>query len=241
MSKIITVLSGKGGTGKTLFAVNMGVHLALRGEKVLILDTNFAARGVDIALGLESRVIYDMVDVLNGDCRIKQALVQSRKYENLFIMEPPAVKKGGGISFLELSVLIDRVKSGFDYIIIDTSGGISSVSEGLGARSDKVMLITTQDPVAVRAGQSLLSVLKNRGVKDTELLINKVKLKLADNGYLMDVEDIAESFGIEVCGVIPYDEPMHVAFNNGQAVVDIEDSKGAEHLNRVIQRFLLTE
>ena len=136
MSEIITVLSGKGGTGKTLFAVNMGVHLALKGNKVLILDTDFAARGVDIALGLESRVIYDMVDVLKGDCRIKQALVESRKYSGLFILEPPAVKKGSGISLIELSVLIDRVKNGFDYIIIDTPAGMSSVTEGLAAKSD---------------------------------------------------------------------------------------------------------
>lgn len=241
MSEIITVLSGKGGTGKTLFAVNMGVYLALQGKRVLILDTNFASRGVDLALGLESRVIYDIVDVLNGDCRIKQALVRSKEYENLFIMEPPAVKKGGEVSFLEISVLIDRVKSDFDYIIIDTYGGMSSLSQSLGARADRVLLITTQDPASVRSGQSILSNLKDRGVNDAELLINKVKLKLADNGYLMDVEDIAESFGIRVCGVIPYDETMHVAFNNGRPAVDMDNSKGAEHLSRVIQRFLLTE
>ncbi|MBQ4340476.1 MAG: AAA family ATPase [Firmicutes bacterium] len=241
MSEIITVLSGKGGTGKTLFTVNMGVHLALKGKKVLIMDTDFGARGVDIALGMESRVIYDMVDVLKGDCRIKQALVENRKYSGLFILEPPVVKKGGGISLIELSVLIDRVKSGFDYIIIDTPAGMSSVTEGLAAKSDKILLVTTQDPVSVRSGQSLLTSLKDRGIKDVELLINKVKLKLADKGYLMDVEDIAESFGTEVCGVIPYDEAMHVAYNNGCAVVDIEDSRGADHLNRVIQRFLLTE
>ena len=241
MAEIITILSGKGGTGKTLFAVNTGVHLALRGKKVLIMDMNFSARGVDSALGLEGRVIYDMVDVLKGDCRIKQALVKSREYENLYIMEPPAVKKSSEVSLLELAVLAERAGKDFDYIIIDTSGGINSVTEGFGPKSDRVMLITTQDPVSVRSGQSLLAALRSRGTENIRLLINKVKLRLADKGYLMDVEDIAETFGIEVCGVIPYDESMHVAFNNGRAVVDIEDSAGAEHLNRVIQRFLLTE
>lgn len=241
MAEIITILSGKGGTGKTLFAVNIGVFLALRGKRVLIMDGNFQARGVDLALGMEGRVVYDMVDVLNGDCRIRQALTRNKKYENLYILEPPIVKKGGGISLLEFSVLMDRVREDFEYVILDSSSASTAVSEGLGLRGDKVLMVTTQDPISVRAGQSLAGTLKARGVKEISLVVNQVKIKLTDKGYLTDVEEIAEGFGVDVCGVIPYDDSMHVAFNNGQATVGMEDSAAAEHLTRVIQRFLLTE
>ncbi len=240
MSQIISVLSGKGGTGKTLFAINMGVYLAKKGSKVLIFDANFFSRGIDIALGMESRVIYDMVDVIKGDCRIKQALVKNRKYETLYIIEPPILRKKGGITLIEMSVLLERLKKDFDYIIIDTPGGVSPVTEGLASKSDKIMLVTTQEPGSVRTGQSVLNVLKQRGKTDVMLLINQVKMKLTDKGFLMDVEDIAESFGTEVCGVIPYDESMNVAYNNGYPSIDMDESAASEHLSRVMQRFLLT-
>lgn len=240
MAKIITVLSGKGGTGKTLFAVNLGAYLALQGKKVLIFDADFHSRAVDLALELESRVIYDIVDVINGDCRIKQALVKSRRYEGLYIMEPPILSKKGEISLLEIEVLLGRLKPDFDYIILDTTGGLSSAAESFGKMSDQVLLVTTQEPAAVRTGQSLISMLKDEGVKDISIVINKVKMKLSDEGYFLDVEDIAEELGVGVCGVIPEDENMNVAYNNGQVIVDIENSAAAEHLNRVISRFLLT-
>lgn len=243
MPEIITVLSGKGGTGKTLMAANLGVRLAADGKKVLIIDGNFQSRGVDMALDMESRVIYDMVDVLRGDCRIRQALTKHHQYKNLSILEPPIFRKGGGIRMVEFETLLERVQEGFDYVIIDTSSSSTEVCVQMGLLSDRCMLVTTQDPVSVRAGQSLLAALKEKGMEPEKcrLLVNGVRLKLADEGYLMDVEDIADAFGIPVCGVIPYDENMHVAFSNGYPVADLEDSEAGAHLSRVFRRFLLTE
>ncbi|GEM_PF-553632 len=242
MPEIITVLSGKGGTGKTLMASNLGIRLAADGKKVLIIDGNFQSRGVDMALDLESRVIYDMVDVLRGDCRVRQALTKHHKYSNLSILEPPVFRKGG-IRMVEFEVLLERVGEGFDTVIIDTSSASTDISVRMGLLSDKCMLVTTPDPVSVRSGQSLLSELKKEGLPADRcrLLVNCVRLKLADEGYLADVEDIAEAFGIPVCGVIPYDENMHVAFTNGCPVADLEDSEAGAHLSRVFHRFLLTE
>ena len=241
--EILTVLSGKGGTGKTLMASNIGARLAADGKKVLIIDGNFQSRGVDMALDLESRVVYDMVDILKGDCRIRQALTKHHKYSELYILEPPVFRKGGGISMMEFEVLLERVKKGFDYVILDTSSSSTDVSVRMALLSQRCMLVTTQDPVSVRAGQSLLAEMKRQGVppENCRLLINNVRLKLADEGYLTDVEDIADAFGIPVCGVIPYDENMHVAFTNGCPVADLEDSEAGAHLSRVIHRFLLTE
>lgn len=243
MPEIITVLSGKGGTGKTLMAANLGVRLAADGYKVLIIDGNFQSRGVDMALELESRVIYDMVDVLRGDCRIRQALTRHHKYPDLYILEPPVFRKGGGIRMVEFETLLERVQEGFDYVIIDTSSSSTEVCVQMGLMSRRCLLITTQDPVSLRAGQSLLAALKEKGMPSERcrLLVNNVRLKLADEGYLLDVEDIADAFGIPVCGVIPYDENMHVAFSNGCPVADLEDSEAGAHLSRVFHRFLLTE
>ena len=242
MPEIITVLSGKGGTGKTLMAANLGVRLAADGKKVLIIDGNFQSRGVDMALDMESRVIYDMVDVLRGDCRVRQALTKHHQYRNLSILEPPVFRKGG-IRMVEFETLLERVQEGFDYVIIDTSSASTDVSVQMGLLSRRCMLITTQDPVSVRSGQSLLHALKEAGMEPERcrLLVNCVRLKLADEGYLIDVEDIADAFGIPVCGVIPYDENMHVAFSNGYPVSDLDDSEAGAHLSRVFRRFLLTE
>ncbi len=241
MAEIVSVLSGKGGSGKTFIAVNMAVYLAGLDKKVLILDGNFESRGVDVALGMESRVIYDIADVVKGNCRIRQAIIKCGDYRNLYIMEPPLLKKEGSVSLMELSVLIDRIRDRFDYIIIDSPSGINRLSELFGRKSDSILMITTQEPECVRSGQSLVQTLREANNTQTGLLINMVRLKLADNGYFQDVENIAESFGLDVCGVLPYDESMNVAFNNGIPSISLKNTAAAEHLTRVIQRFLLTE
>lgn len=245
MAEIVSVLSGKGGGGKTLIAINMAVYLAALDKKVLILDGNFESRGVDVALGMESQVIYDIADVVKGNCRIRQAITKSKEFNNLYIMEPPLLKKECSVSVMELSVLIDRIREKFDYIIIDSPSGLNRLSELYGRKADRILMVTTQEPECLRSGQSLLrSIKENCGTgtgTQIGLLINMVRLKLADNGYFQDVEDIAESFGLDVCGVLPYDESMNVAFNNGVPSISLKNTAAAEHLKRVMQRFLLTE
>lgn len=238
MEKIIAVVSGKGGVGKTLMASNLGVHLAAQGKKTVIVDLNFQARGADLALGLESRVVYDIADVLSGVCRLRQATVKSKRHPGLFIMEPPLVKENVKVGPVEIKVLCEKLSDVFDWIILDMASGAAEPFEGIAALAKRVMVVSTQDPISVRTSEAVIRGLNNRQVWDRKLLLNQVKMNLTDKGYLMSVEDIVEILGIPLCGVLPYDDHIHVAFSNGNPIISKKDSPAGQHMEQIISRFM---
>ena len=238
MEKVMAIVSGKGGVGKTMIASNLGVVLSRMGKKTVILDLNFQARSADLALGLESGVIYDIGDVLEGTCRLRQALVRHKEFEGLAVMEPPIAKESCQIGPIEVKVLCEKLSEIFDVILLDLAAGADEAFEGIISLAQRILVVTNQDPSSVRAVECLLKKMDKRGTKKKKLLVNQVKMKLTERGYLTSVEDIAELLGIELCGVIPYDEHIHVAFNNGSPIAGREDSRGGEYIRRIAERFL---
>lgn len=238
MEKVIAIVSGKGGVGKTMMASNLGVVLSQMGRKTVIVDLNFQARSADLALGLESGVIYDIGDVLEGTCRLRQALVKHKEFEGLAVIEPPIAKEKGQIGPIEIKVLCEKLCELFDVILLDMDAGANEAFEGIISLAQRILVVTNQDPSSVRATERLLKKMDKREVKNKKLLVNQVKLKLTERGYLTSIEEIVELLGLELCGVLPYDEHIHVAFNNGTPIAGRKDSYAGDYIRRIAERFL---
>lgn len=238
MEKVIAIVSGKGGVGKTMIASNLGVVLSQMGKKTVIVDLNFQARSADLALGLESGVIYDIGDVLDGTCRLRQALVRHKEFEGLAVMEPSIAREGFRIGPIEIKVLCEKLSEMFDVILLDMAAGADEAFEGILSLARRVLVVTNQDPSSVRATERLLKKIDRREIKNKKLLINQVKLKLTERGYLTSIEEIVEQMGLELCGVLPYDDHIHVAFNSGKPIVGREESYAGSYIRKIVERFL---
>lgn len=238
MEKVIAVVSGKGGVGKTLMATNLGVYLAEKGESVVIVDLNLQARGADLALGLASRVVYDLADALSGVCRLRQAAVKSKRFPGLAVIEPPLMKEHVNISPLEIQVLCEKLSQEYRHVILDMAPGAGEAFEGIVSLARRALVVTTQDPISVRACGRVIAAVEKRQVPEGRLLINQVRLSLTDRGFLPAVEEIAQELRLPLCGVLPYDDHIHVAFTNGNPVISRRDTPAGEHMEKILSCFM---
>ncbi|MDD2503520.1 MAG: AAA family ATPase, partial [Clostridia bacterium] len=192
MGKVILVASGKGGVGKTVFASNTGAKLALQGHKVVLIDMNMGLRNIDICLGLENKVVYDVADVLSGVCRIKQALIKDRRFPDLYLMSASQNSQKAEITPLHMKVLCNKLRKNFDYIIIDAPAGIDENLEIAGAGADIAVIITVPEYAAIRDADTLDHFLLDLGINKRTYVINMVKSNLICTGLVPSIANIAE-------------------------------------------------
>jgi septum site-determining protein MinD len=238
MGKAILVASGKGGVGKTVFASNAGAKLALQGHKVVLIDMNIGLRNMDICLGLENKVVYDVADVLSGVCRIKQALIKDRRFTNLYLISASQNRQKAEITPLHMKVLCNKLKKNFDYIIIDAPAGVDENLEIAAAGADIAVIITVPEYAAVRDADALDHLLINLGVKKRTYVINMVKSNLICSGLIPSIAEIAEVMRPEMVGIIQYDENIHIAANNGIPIVYKEGTYIEKNFTKIIERII---
>lgn len=238
MSEVILVASGKGGVGKTSFVANAGVVLSQMGYKVLLIDMNMGLRNLDIYLGMESKVVYDVADVLTGMCRIKQATIKDRKFPGLFLISASQYKDKEGITPLHMQVLCEKLKNKYDYIIIDAPAGVGDGLKLAAAGAEKAVVITVPEYAAVRDADTLDRVLSKIGIKKRAYIVNKVREGLLDAAFLPSLEQIAETLRIKPVGFIQYDDNMHIAANTGVPVVSKGDSYLRENFINIAKRII---
>ena len=219
MSKVISIVSGKGGTGKTLFASNMGALLAMSGNRVLLIDMDMGLRNLDIYLGLENRIVYNVMDVLSGVCRIKQALVKDKRFKSLYLMSAAPPKDDRDITPMHMNVLCNRVKDDFDYIIIDGSAGVGDGLDLAVAAADTVVIVTEAEVAAIRDADVVDRELAKMGVENRFAIINKVNPELMALGVVPTFSDISRGLRIKIAGVIQYDTNIFIATNKGMPIV----------------------
>ena len=238
MAKTLVIASGKGGTGKTMFTANLGATLSLKGKKVCLIDMDCGLRNLDLYLGLENNVVYDVMDVLNGVCRIKQALLKDKDFPNLyFIAASPKVDEGK-ITPLHMKVLCDKLKDMFDYIIIDAPAGFDDqVQVALGG-VDSVVLVLTPEYASIRDAEAVTYGLKNQGIKSIFYVLNKVDVDLIKKGLSPDLEEIPRSIRDRVIGVIQEDENIHISTNVGMPIVLMDESYVRKNFERIANRIL---
>ena len=238
MGKVILIASGKGGTGKTMFTANAGAILAQKGYRVALLDMDMGLRNLDLCLGLEDKVVYDMVDVLTGLCRIKQALIRDKRFENLYIMAAPPSSKIADLTPLHMKVLYRKLKENFDYILVDSPAGIGDNIAMATAGADCAVILTLAEHAAIRDADVLCNLLRENGVDDVKYVVNKVKREIVNSGFVPRISEIAEKLRAEMVGIIQYDDNIHLATNNGLPVVVKKGTYIEENFTKIVERII---
>jgi septum site-determining protein MinD len=240
MSHVILIASGKGGTGKTFFASNMGALLAMKGKKTVLIDMDMGLRNLDLYLGLENMVVYNVMDVISGVCKIKQALIRDKRFDELFLMAASPMKDLRDITPLHMQVLCEKLKEEFDYIILDAPAGIGEGLEVSASPADTAIIVTEPDNASVRDADIMDKLLKELGVPKRFCVLNKVNAELMAIGAVPGVLSIAKELRIEIAGIIQYDTNIIIANNRGIPIVVKQDSYIAENLNKIVERVLRT-
>lgn len=219
MGKVILVSSGKGGTGKTMFSVNLGATLAKQGNRVMLLDMDMGLRNMDIYLGMENKVIYNIMDVISGICRIKKAMLKVDGFETLYFMAASPRRDDRDMTPLHMEVLCNKLKKYFDYIIVDCPAGIGELFDIAKAAADKTVIVTEPEVASLRDADTTERYLKEQGMDNIYIVINKVKIELMQAGFVPTLSEIMEMFKSPVAGLIQYDENIHISTNKGLPIV----------------------
>ncbi len=238
MGKVILIASGKGGTGKTLFATNIGTLLALRGKKTLLLDMDLGLRNLDLYMGLENKVVYNIMDVISGVCGIKKALIKDKRFEGLYLMSASSYSDNRDITPLHMEVLCDKLKEKFDYIIIDAPAGIGDGLEIGASVADLALIITEPEYASVRDADVVDAKLRKLGVKKVCVIINKVNVDLMSLGAIPTFSDITDRLRMKKLGFIQYDDNIYMATNKGVPIVLKKDTYIEKNFNSILDRIL---
>jgi septum site-determining protein MinD len=234
MGEVIVITSGKGGVGKTTATANLGIGLALLGKKVVLIDTDIGLRNLDVIVGLENRIVYDLVDVVEGNCRLKQALIRDKRYESLYLLPAAQTKDKTAVSPDQMQRLCKELAQDFDFVLIDCPAGIEQGFRNAIAGADRAVVITTPEVTAVRDADRIIGLLEGEGKNKPRLIINRIRPRMVRTGDMMTVADVAEILAIDILGVIPEDEYIVIATNRGEpAVVNATSAAGKAYRNIV--------
>ncbi len=232
------VASGKGGVGKTVLAANLGAILARRGASVVLVDLNLGRRNLDICLGMEDRIVYDLTDAITGICRIKQSLVKDRRFSSLYLISAPQCRKKPFISEKEMSTFCSELKRSFDYVILDAPAGHDQIVLGAAAAADRAVIVTVPEYAAIRDTDMLDEVLKESGIGKRSVVINKIMEGLYNKGIVPEPSAIAESLRLPISGLIPFDENIHISANIGVPIALAKGSYIEKNLTQIVDRII---
>jgi len=219
MGKAIVIASGKGGTGKTMFAANLGATLAKQGHKVVLIDLDTGLRNLDLYLGLEDRIVYDVNDVLTGVCRIKQALVKDKTFPGLHFMAASPQKPSGEVTPLHIKVLCRKLKEKFDYVIVDAPAGIDDGMVIASCGMDMGIIVVNPEYASLRNAEIVKNTLEEQGVSNIAYVINKINLQLIESGRAPSFEEVTKNIRDKIVGIIQEDENIHISTNLGIPIV----------------------
>ena len=219
MSEVIVVTSGKGGVGKTTTSANVGSGLALSGKKVVLVDADIGLRNLDVVLGLENRIVYNIVDVVEGNCRVSQALIRDKKNQNLYLLPAAQTRDKDAVNTDQMKKLTDELRTEFDYIIIDSPAGIEQGFKNAIAAADRALIVTTPEISAIRDADRIIGLLEANDVKNNRLIVNRLRPDMVKRGEMMSVDDVIEILPIDLIGVVPYDENVVISTNTGDPIV----------------------
>lgn len=238
MGKVLVVTSGKGGVGKTTTSANIGVGLALRGKKVLLVDTDIGLRNLDVVMGLENRIVYDIVDLVEGRCKIKQALVKDKRNENLSLLPAAQTRDKTDISLEQMKELVDALKEDFDYVIMDCPAGIEQGFKNAIVGADEAIIVTTPEMSSVRDADRIIGLLEANEIKKSVLIINRIKMEMVKQGNMLSVDDVLDILRIELLGIVPDDESIVISTNKGEPLVYKGKTLAAQSYKNIVDRIL---
>lgn len=237
MGEVIVITSGKGGVGKTTTTANIGAGLSKLGRKVIVIDTDLGLRNLDVVMGLENRIVYNLVDVIEGKCRLKQALIRDKRYPELYLLPSAQTKDKTSVSPEQMKKLVEDIREECDFILLDCPAGIEQGFQNAIAGADRSIVVTTPEVSAIRDADRIIGLLETSGIRRNELLINRLRIDMVKRGDMMSVDDVTEILAVDLLGVIPDDERVVVATNQGEPVIDDDSLAGNAYL-RICKRLM---
>jgi septum site-determining protein MinD len=239
LGKVIVITSGKGGVGKTTTTANIGAGLASLGNKVCLVDTDIGLRNLDVVLGLENRIVYDLLDVVEGNCRLRQALIKDKQYgENLVLLPAAQTREKDAVKPEQMLELVKELREMYDFVLLDSPAGIEHGFKNAIVGADAAIVVTTPEVSAVRDADRIIGLLEAAELYEPQLIINRVRPDMVRKGDMMDISDIDDILRIKILGVVPDDEDIIVSTNRGEPIVNDKRSKAGQAFRNICRRIL---
>ena len=200
-------------------------------KRVVMIDTDIGLRNLDVILGLENRIIYNLVDVIEGTCRLKQALIRDKRYPGLFLLPSAQTRDKSSVSPEQMKKLVEQMREDFDYIILDCPAGIEQGFQNAIAGADRALVVTTPEVSAIRDADRIIGLLEASQMQEIDLIVNRVRMDMVRRGDMMSVADVADILAVNVIGAVPDDEDVVISANQGEPLVDTDTVAGQAYLN----------
>jgi septum site-determining protein MinD len=236
--QVITITSGKGGVGKTTATANLGVALARRGQRVVCLDADIGLRNLDVVLGLENRIVFDLIDVVEGRARLRQALIKDKRLPELQLLPAAQTRDKSAINEKQVKKLCEDLRKEFDFVLIDSPAGIETGFKNAIAPADQVLVIVTPEVSAVRDADRVIGLVEASEKPSPRLIINRFRPAMVKRGEMLDTADVLEILAIELIGVVPEDEAIITSTNKGHPVALEDHSSAGAAFMRIGQRLM---
>lgn len=240
-SRVITITSGKGGVGKTTTTANLGSALAMQGKKVVVVDGDIGLRNLDAAMGLENRIVYDLVDVVEGQCRLRQALIKDKRQPELYLLPAAQTRDKNAVNSGQMEQLSQQLRQEFDFTLIDSPAGIEQGFRNSIVGADEIIIVANPEMASVRDADRIIGLVEVAGKPEPRLILNRLRPEMVKRGDMMDVADVLEVLGIDLLGVVPEDEAIIVSTNKGEPAIYDKRSRAGRAFVNTAQRLLGVE
>lgn len=231
MSEVVVITSGKGGVGKTTTSANIGTGLAILGMRVVLIDTDIGLRNLDVVMGLENRIVYNLVDVVEGNCRMKQALIRDKRYPNLYLLPSAQTRDKSAVNPEQMIKLVEDLREDFDYILLDCPAGIEQGFRNAVAGADRAVVVTTPEVSAIRDADRIIGLLEAEDLSKIELVVNRVRTDMVRRGDMMSIDDVMDILAIPLLGAVSDDESIVISTNQGEPLAGTSSQSGQAYLN----------
>jgi septum site-determining protein MinD len=235
---VITITSGKGGVGKTTTTANLGVGLAMMGRRVVAIDADIGLRNLDVVMGLENRIVYDLVDVVEGHCRLRQALIRDKRLPELYLLPAAQTRDKNSVSPNQMVHLCAQLRSEFDFIFIDSPAGIERGYQNAVAPADQVVIVTTPEVSAVRDADRIVGLVEAEEKGPPLLIINRLNPDMVRRREMLSTDDVVEILAIDLLGIVPEDKEVIISTNRGTPVVMDRKSPSGLAFRNIVGRLL---
>ena len=235
-AQVITVTSGKGGVGKTTAVANLATAIAMDGKRVVCIDGDIGLRNLDVVMGLENRIVYDIVDVIEGRCKLRQAMIRDKHYQEMYLIPAAQTRDKNSVSPSDMVRICKELRPDADFILIDSPAGIERGFRNAIAPADRVLVVTNPEVSAVRDADRVVGILEAEEKGNPALIINRLNQSLVKNNDMLSAEDVLDLLGIQLIGIVPEDESVIIGSNRGAPVVNDPKSRAGQAFRNIGKR-----
>ena len=235
-ARVITITSGKGGVGKTTVTANLAAALAATGKQVVALDADIGLRNLDVVMGLENRIVYDLVDVIEGRCKLKQAMIRDKHLPDLYLIPAAQTRDKNAVSPSDMVRICNDLRPDTDFVIVDSPAGIERGFRNAIAAADSVLVVTNPEVSAVRDADRVVGLLEAEEKGPPSLIINRLNPNLVKNNDMLSAEDVLDLLGIRLIGIVPEDENVIIGSNRGAPTVGDAKSRAGQAFRNIAKR-----